>query len=65
MLYILKGISVGSSVPGWTTTVVLISFLNGFSILIVSMLGEYIVQLLRQGSFGQSFHIKEIIRPNE
>ena len=65
MLYILKGVSVGSSVPGWTTTVVLISFLNGFSILIVSMLGEYIVQLLRQGSFGQSFHIKEIIRPNE
>ena len=65
MFYILKGISIGSSVPGWTTTVVLISFLNGFSILIVSMLGEYIVQLLRQGSFGQSFYIKEIIRPHE
>lgn len=65
-LYFLgKALFVGTTVPGWASVVVLLSFFNGITILILSMLGEYTVRLLNQTSQAQSYHIKEIIRSNE
>jgi glycosyltransferase involved in cell wall biosynthesis len=51
----------GYSVPGWATVVVLLSFLNGVLILIVSMLGEYLIRVLNQVSSNASYHVKEVI----
>ncbi len=65
VFYVGKAVLFGTRVPGWTTTVVLISFLNGFSLLITSMLGEYIVQLLKAGSMKEGYHIKETVDFNE
>ena len=65
MLYgaalILKAIFIGATVPGWTSLVVLLSFLNGISILMLSLLGEYLVRLLNQTSAHSSYHVKEVI----
>ncbi len=65
-LYFLgKAIFIGTNVPGWATTVVLISFFNGITLLIVSMLGEYIMRLLNQVSYTDYYEIKEIVHRND
>jgi glycosyltransferase involved in cell wall biosynthesis len=60
MYYLARVIFIGIRVPGWTTVVVLLSFFNGITILILSMLGEYTVRLLNQTSITEACHIKEI-----
>jgi len=61
--YLARAVFIGVSVPGWTTVVVLLSFFNGLTILILSMLGEYTVRLLNQTSSTESYHVKEAIDP--
>ena len=58
--YLIRAIFIGTSVPGWATLIVLMSFFNGLSLLILSMLGEYIIRLLNQVSSTKSYYIKEI-----
>lgn len=59
--YIVNDLIKGTNVQGWTTIVVLLSFFNGISLLVISMIGEYIVRLLNQSSSSESFHIKEVV----
>jgi len=63
--YVGRALFFGTQVPGWTTLVVLLSFLNGMMILILSMLGEYVVRMLNQISSTESFHVKETVRGGE
>jgi glycosyltransferase involved in cell wall biosynthesis len=58
-VYLVHGIVVGSNVEGWTTVVVLLAFLNGVAILMLSMLGEYLIRTLRQVTDRRSFHVAE------
>ena len=59
--YIVSNLVAGTNVQGWTTIVVLLSFFNGISLLVISMIGEYLVRLLNQSSSSESFHIKEVV----
>jgi len=59
--YFFKALFVGTRVPGWTTTIVLLSFFNGVSLLILSMLGEYSIRLLTQTSSADLYHVREEI----
>jgi glycosyltransferase involved in cell wall biosynthesis len=52
-------------VPGWTTIIVMLSFFNGISLLVLSMLGEYVVRLIQQTSSRQIYHVREAIDPRE
>jgi glycosyltransferase involved in cell wall biosynthesis len=52
-------------VPGWTTIIVMLSLFNGISLLVLSMLGEYVVRLIQQTSSRQIYHVKEAIDPRE
>jgi glycosyltransferase involved in cell wall biosynthesis len=52
-------------VSGWTSLIVLLSFFNGISLLILGMLGEYVVRLLNEGSSSQIYHIREKITGND
>ena len=61
LFYAIRGLLLDSSVPGWTTTVVLLSFFNGFLILMIGILGEYISRILNQLSVKQAYQIKEIV----
>jgi len=61
LYYLARAVFVGTSVPGWATTVVLLSFFNGMTLLILSMLGEYTMRLLNQVSYVEYYEIKEII----
>jgi polyisoprenyl-phosphate glycosyltransferase len=57
--YLVHGIVHQSTVPGWTTLVVLLSAFNGFIIAMLSMLGEYVVRTLNAVSVQQTFHVIE------
>lgn len=61
-VYLIKQLVIGSAVAGWTTLVVLISFLGGLVILMLGVIGEYIVRTLNQLTDVQSYHIKEVVR---
>ncbi|WP_136799863.1 MULTISPECIES: glycosyltransferase [Desulfosediminicola] len=59
--YLLKAMFLGTSVAGWATVVVLLSFFNGITLLVIGMLGEYLIRLINQTSRGASYHVKESI----
>ena len=60
--YLARALFIGVRVPGWTTLVVLVSFFNGVNTIILSMLGEYVIRLVRQFSSSSSYYIREIVR---
>jgi polyisoprenyl-phosphate glycosyltransferase len=59
---ILNQIFSGSEVQGWTTLVVLLSFLNGFVILMLGVLGEYVVRLTKTMSYERSYHVSKVVK---
>jgi glycosyltransferase involved in cell wall biosynthesis len=58
-VYLVLGITGQTRVPGWTSLVVLLSFFNGVTIMMLSMLGEYIVRTLNQTSSRAPYHVVE------
>jgi len=59
--YVIKFLFIGVKVPGWTTMVVLLSFLNGFMIIMMGVMGEYLGRIMNQLSVAQAYQIKEKI----
>jgi glycosyltransferase involved in cell wall biosynthesis len=59
--YLVVGLFRDASVPGWTSVVVLLSFLNGVTILMLSMLGEYVVRTLNQVSNTEPYHVVDVV----
>jgi polyisoprenyl-phosphate glycosyltransferase len=59
--YLIKGLLLGNSVEGWTTLVVLVSFLGGFIIVLLGLIGEYLSRILDQMSNNKSYYVKEIV----
>lgn len=55
--YLLSGLFGDTRVEGWTTTVVLLAIFNGFTIALLSMLGEYVVRTLNAVSSHDSYHV--------
>lgn len=62
LVYILRNLIVGIEVQGWTTLVVLVSFIGGYIILMLGMLGEYVGRLNKQMSAGKSFTVSEVLK---
>jgi hypothetical protein len=61
LYYLFVALVAGTAVPGWATLVILLSFFNGVLILIISVVGEYVVRLLRENNSQISYHIKDIV----
>jgi glycosyltransferase involved in cell wall biosynthesis len=57
---IVKALFFGTGVPGWTSTVTLISFFSGFIILLLGTLGEYLIHVVRNLNQPSSYFIREI-----
>lgn len=55
--YLVLGVTGQTDVPGWTTVVVLLAVFNGFTIALLSMLGEYVVRTLTTVSVAEDFHV--------
>ena len=50
-----------TNVEGWTSLIVLTAFLNGVTIAMVSMVGEYLVRTLNQTSARQPYHVNKVV----
>ncbi|MDG2237069.1 MAG: glycosyltransferase family 2 protein [Arenicellales bacterium] len=62
---IMRKVVVGTEVEGWTTLVSLLSFLNGFIILMMGVLGEYVVRLVNTVSSDRAYHVaKDVEQSN-
>lgn len=61
LYYLGRGLFTSVKVPGWTTLVVLISFFNGITLLLLGMLGEYLIRLINQTSWSAPYHIRKVV----
>jgi polyisoprenyl-phosphate glycosyltransferase len=55
--YFIHGLFSDTQIPGWTTLVVLLAVFNGFTIALLSMLGEYVVRTLNAVSAQETYHV--------
>lgn len=55
--YLLSALFRDTQVEGWTTLVVLLAVFNGFTIALLSMLGEYVVRTLNAVSAEETYHV--------
>jgi len=60
--YLIQAALFGAQVAGWASVVIMMSFLNGVLILLVSVIGEYLVRLLHEVGSNSSYDVSEIIR---
>ena len=58
-IYLVNGLVNDTQVEGWTTIVVLLAIFNGFTIGMLSMLGEYVVRTLNAVSASDTYHVLE------
>jgi len=57
LVYLTLGALGHTQVQGWTTLVVLLATFNGFTIAMLSMLGEYVVRTLNAVSAQEPYHV--------
>lgn len=61
MVYLINGFLYGSQVAGWTSLIVLISFLGGFIIALLALIGEYLSRMLSQMSGEKMYYVKDVV----
>ena len=61
MFFLVKSATVGSKVQGWTSLMVLVSFLCGFIIIVLGVVGEYLARMMNQLSAKKSYHVRKVI----
>jgi glycosyltransferase involved in cell wall biosynthesis len=61
-IYLVTGFLTETRVEGWTTIAVLLSVFSGFTIGMLSMLGEYVVRTLHAVSAQDTYHVRRVVR---
>jgi glycosyltransferase involved in cell wall biosynthesis len=61
LYYLIQGLLGDTRVPGWTTLVVMLSFFNGMTMLMLGMLGEYIVRIINQLTMSDPYFVRRIV----
>lgn len=61
LYFLLEAVINGTNAPGWASLVVLLSFFNGVLILLLSVIGEYLIRILREINTQCSYEVKEIV----
>lgn len=62
LYFLLEAMIRGTSAPGWASLVVLLSFFNGVLILLLSVIGEYLIRILREIGTQRSYEVSEVVR---
>lgn len=60
--YLLDALLNGTKAPGWASLVVLMAFFNGVLILLLSVIGEYLIRVLREVGSQSCYEISEVVR---
>jgi glycosyltransferase involved in cell wall biosynthesis len=61
VFFIIKSMVLGVEVQGWTTIVALVSFLCGFILIMLGIMGEYLSRIMNQLASSEPYQIREII----
>jgi glycosyltransferase involved in cell wall biosynthesis len=61
LYFLLQALFSGNIIPGWASLAVMISFFNGFLVLTLSIIGEYVMRILREVRHSSSYQIKEVV----
>ncbi len=61
LFFLLEAMLKGTNAPGWASLVVLLSFFNGVLILLLSVIGEYLIRILREIGTQSNYEISEIV----
>lgn len=64
LYFLIRALFSGTSVAGWASTIILMSFLSGINLIVASMVGEYVIRLVKQSSSNEVYHMKEVIGSN-
>jgi len=59
--FLAKSLLVGTRVPGFPSLAVLLSFLNGFIIVMLGVMGEYLTRIVNQLSLERPYYVREIV----
>lgn len=62
VVLIVKAALAGSQVPGWTSLALLIALSNAVILAVLSIIGEYLLVLLRQLSSREHFYVERVLR---
>jgi len=62
LYFLLEAMAMGTHAPGWASLVVLLSFFNGVLILLLSVIGEYLIRILREIGTQRSYEVREVVR---
>ena len=62
LYFLLEAMVMGTSAPGWASLVVLLSFFNGVLIMLLSVIGEYLIRILREVSTQRCYEVREVRR---
>jgi glycosyltransferase involved in cell wall biosynthesis len=62
LYFLAEGLLHGAKVPGWTSLVVLLSFFNGVTMLMLGMLGEYVIRIINQLNMSDPYFVREVVR---
>lgn len=61
VFFIAKSVILGVEVQGWTTIVALLSFLCGFILIMLGIMGEYLARIMNQLASSEPYQILEIV----
>jgi polyisoprenyl-phosphate glycosyltransferase len=61
LYYLASGLFRHSSVPGWTSLVVLLAFFNGIVMVMLAMLGEYVIRIINQISNSDPYIVRKCV----
>lgn len=62
LYFLVVGLLGDTSVPGWTTIVVMLAFFNGVTMLMLAMLGEYVVRIINQLNMADPYFVRKVVR---
>jgi glycosyltransferase involved in cell wall biosynthesis len=62
LYFLLEAMVRGTNAAGWASLVVLLSFFNGVLILLMSVIGEYLIRILREIGTQCSYEVREVVR---
>lgn len=63
VVYLLRALLTDRAVPGFSTTVLLITFFGGVSLLAIGVLGEYVVRLVVEAGHAPTYIVRERVGP--
>lgn len=62
LYFLIRNLWAHDVLRGWTTLAVMVAVFNGFTIALISMLGEYVIRTLNAVSETHTYHVRERVR---